>query len=108
MHPVGRTQGIGRIGRPYGFILCPEIDVAEGEVVARIGGGQPVWEDFPAHMAMFAASIGVVGAEADNVLAARRNKRHAADDGKRHPVFQSAFLPHVCELYNIVPSPSNH
>ena len=76
-------------------------------MVARIGGGQPVWEDFPAHMAMFAASIGVVGAEADNVLAARRNKRHAADDGKRHPVFQSAFPLHAHKLYNIAPSPSN-
>ena len=87
MHPVGRRQGIGRIGRPHGFILCPEIDVAEGEVVARIGGGQPVREDFAAHMAMFAASIRVVRAEADDVFAARRHKRHAADDGKRHPVF---------------------
>ena len=71
-------------------------------MVARIGGGQPVREDFAAHMAMFAASIRVVGAEADNVRAARRDKRHATDDDKRNQVIQSAFLPHVRKLYNIV------
>ena len=88
-------------------IVGPEIDAADGEVVAWVRGRQSVGDGFSAHMAWFTTPIGVVGTKTENASAANHCVRHAEGGGKRHQTFQSASSVHGCEFYCIFLSWSN-
>ena len=94
-YPVERVPRVCHSHRRYVTIFSPEIDAAEGEVIARFEDRQSDRSFFPAHMTRLAASVRVIGTKTDDVSATNRNDRHATDCDKCHEASQSAFSFHA-------------
>ena len=103
-----RNQGTQRTsGRSHRAVFVPEIKEPKGQVVAGVGGRHAVRQVLLAHMAVFAAAVGILGTKTKSPPAANCRERHATGGDKRHPVRKSApSVVHGGALYYITPSPS--
>ena len=105
--PRWRCGQGARPGNRHRAVFVPEIKEPKGQVVAGVGGRHAVRQVLLAHMAVFAAAVGILGAKTKSPPAANCRERHATGDDERHPVLEYALpVVHGGALYYIYPSPS--
>ena len=82
---MGRGQGTCP-GNRHPAVFVPEIKEPKGQVVAGVDGRHAVRQVLLAHMAVFAASVWILGAKTKSPPAANCRERHATGGDERHPV----------------------